>query len=360
MAAAAAVVFLLILFWPGGSADTVTWADVLEQLDRIRTVTAVIRSEISAFDDPVVTRQEKIYFKDPGRSRTESFGDTPGEPESVTVFNLEPGLAEILTLYPGRNEAELMTHTHRSDGPEPADRPVVDFVAESLRRLKRMTADEAIPVGERVIDGIATVGFEAPAHLFFGNDEGPAGDGLLRIWVDRGNAVPLSIELEFEDHPGRMVQTVISDIHWGVPLEDSLFDLTVPKDWRLSRTLIETADYDGALLSPQFTLEVGPSEMEPLTDAGDVVRVVRGEQITRTGTAAADMVQVTVELTRDAAQRLHGWYEEHPDQLLVARVNDAFTVIPHLENGHRHWLMIDVSRLDLTLTELETEYLVRH
>lgn len=356
LAAAAALALFIILFWPGGSSGAVSWADVLEQLDRVRTVTALIRSDISDAEGTTALRRGRIWFRDPGCSRSEEYGPSSDDPVSIRIFRSEPGRTEMLTLDPGSDRAEQMIHTLRSAGGEPAQGPVVDFVSESWRRLKRITSAEAAPLGERVIDGAAAAGFEAPAGTFFNDPGGPANEGLLRIWVGRDDAVPRRIELAFEDNMGRRIETVFSEIRWNAPLDDSLFETTVPVDWQLSRTLIDTVDYGEARLAPGVTLQVGPDGGEPLAGVADVLAVARGEVLTRPGSGAPATVLVTLELAPQAARRLRAFQEENPGRLLTADFNEELKVVPHIDGDHPNRIQLNLSLLGLSLAELEERY----
>ena len=192
--------------------------------------------------------------------------------------------------------------------------------------------------------------------------------------VGREDGVPLLTELEFQNAQGQNVRIECSDIQWNVPLEESLFDLSVPVDWSLSRTRFESAEYVDTGLTPGVTLQVGPDGQEPLAAAGDVAGVVSA--LTYSDSNTPNTMRITIELKPEAAQRLHDYADTHPDKLIVLNFNGqlnvavdldpdpqfVFTnmtgqVAPELDTAHPNRLSFDLTLLGLSLPELEERYL---
>lgn len=362
MAAAAMLAFLLVLFWPGGSRAALSWADVLEQLETISTVKARTCNELTDSAGKLIRHWSLIYFKDPGFSRTELF-QPDNDPQSaqseirfITITRRDPAHSKVLTLFPKYEQATMETHTFRSDGVAPPERNFFNLASESRNRLRRIAAEKTRPIGERVINGVESTGFQAPAREFFGREEGAANEGVLKVWVGRDDAVPLLIELEIETPNGPPSITTISDIQWNAPLEDSLFELIVPVDWRLDREDVVHAQYTATHLAPHVTLQIGPEEGDPLASTGDVINVIRGIQISHTDPRLSDPVQIVLELMPAAAQRLNDYAEAHPEELLVADFNGELTVATRLERKHPNRITFNLSLLGLSLAELESKY----
>jgi len=359
MAAAAALAFLFFTFWPMGSQAAISWSDVLDRLEAVRTLRAVTSTEVRIAGGTVTTQRATIHFKDPGLSRTELLA--PGTdaataaapPISITVIHRGPAGAEQLILHPRKNRAERVSHVFRADDDEAPTRPIIDLASESWKRLKQITGEETSRIGERIVDGLPATGFEVPARDFFPATGATPVDGTVRIWAASEDAVPLLVELRFTDRAGREVFTTLSDIEWNVPLEDELFSLIVPVDWPLERTRIETVEYTRTGLAPHVTITVAPDDGEPLIDATGVASLVGAEQITRRQQDIPDQVRVTLELKPAAADHLHAFRAANPGRLLVLDFNGELNVVPKLDDTHPNRISFDLSLLGLDLEELE-------
>ena len=152
------------------------------------------------------------------------------------------------------------------------------------------------------------------------------------------------------------MHTEISDFRWNVPLDDGLFDLAVPEGWGVSRTRAESAEYANAGLAPGVTLRIGPEGQEPLTETEDVVRVVRGQEITHPDSNIPRDVRITIELKPEAIQRLRDYARANPDELIVVDFNGQIKVVPNLYGAGPKQLSFDLSLLDLPLAHLEAIY----
>jgi len=91
-----------------------------------------------------------------------------------------------------------------------------NFAAE----LKKMAEGSDEPLGEREIDGRITQGFRVTKHA-----------QVMEMWVDPETGYPVLIEAEL---PGGMSYTM-SDFVLNPELDDSLFDLTIPDDYKKVR-----------------------------------------------------------------------------------------------------------------------------
>lgn len=251
-----------------------------------------------------------------------------------------------------------MTYISHTSGLEQPANPILDNVSDFWMRLKLITmADKARRIGERVIDGVPTVGFgfEISAREISADTNIAVGQVRGQIWVHRDDGVPLLIEIEFQNALGQKTHQETSNIRWNVPLDESLFDLSVPKDWNLSRTRIETAEYSGVGLAPGVTLEISQAGQEPLAAAGDVDRVVRAAQTTHPDSNISE-VQITIDLKPDAAQRLHDYADAHPDKLIIVDFNGQINVAGRLVAANPTQMNLDLSLLGLPLAELEETY----
>jgi len=177
-----------------------------------------------------------------------------------------------------------------------------------------------------------------------------------KLWASADGGAPLLIEVESRDPQGQNMRTEYSDFRWNVPLDESLFDLAVPKSWGLSRTRAETAEYSDAGLAPGVTLQIGPHGRDPLTETEDVAGVVRGEQLTHPDSVIPRDVRLTIELNPEAIQRLRDYARANRDELLVVDFNGQIKVVPNLYGTGPSQLSFNLSLLDLPLAELEERY----
>jgi hypothetical protein len=314
----------------------------------------------------------KIYLKDPGLRRIEIY-DTAGdldtvdpEPQWIAILKSEAGLNRGLTLHPGSHWAEMWSEVYNTYGQEPTttllDRFLpqedLNFAREQWDRMKEITEDKTQPVGGRFINGRAAVGF----GFSFPIDQEKWGELVPaeipgKIWVGRDDGIPLLIELEYETGLGDNVRRwVITDIEWNVPIDEGLFDLTVPAGWGLSRHLENSIEYENIGLAPHVTLEIGPKDQDPIAGAVDVAGLVRTERTTRPDHAPDCTGLITIELSPGAANRLHHHAEAHPDMPIVVHFNGQLTAAARLDSAQPTLLSFDITRLGLQMFMVEEKY----
>jgi Putative zinc-finger len=362
--AAAAVVlvcFLIIAFWIGGSPSTIVWADVQERFNQVHTMTL---SEITKISEPAgmrITGRYKYYYKDPGLSRSEVYptnagpGSVEEAPQNITINRSKPGSSERVTLYPGARRAELSDSVFLTDGPQPFYQSPMDIASFTWEMMKEITAGKTRPIGDRIINGVAAVGFEfdLPARWHISNVVGKV---QAQLWARHGDGNVLLIELKFRDVQGKNVNVEYSDFQWNLPLDESLFALAVPEGWSLSRLQTESTEYANAGLAPGVTLQISPDGREPLTETEDVVRVIRGYQITHPDSDIPSEVRVTIELKPEAIQRLRDYANANPKELIILDFNQQIKVVPNLKEAGATQLSFGLSLLDLSLAEMEKRY----
>ena len=235
LAAAAVLVFLIIAFWNGGSPATIVWADVQGRLNQVHTMTCRALTGISATTGMRITGRMKVYYKDPGLSRTEEYlpergsGSVEEEPRKIMITRREPDGSEGVVLYPGARRAELFDTVLLTDGPKPPSQLPMDLASFNWELMKETTADKTRRIGDRVMNGIPAVGFEfeIPGQPYVNPDM----QLRARLWASGDDGTPLLIEVEHRDPLGQNIRKEYSDFRWNVPLDESLFDLAVPEGW---------------------------------------------------------------------------------------------------------------------------------
>jgi len=361
LAAAVVVASFLIFFWPAGTPGTVSWADVQKKLEQVHTMAFKGYIEVSTTAEKQIIDCWKVYHMDPGLTRSEKYPpDTDldeSKPKSIFINKREPGLSENLTLYPNSNRAEWVTHIFRNNGKEIPSSQIINLASENWKLMERITADQTKRIGNRSFKGLPAVGFEfeAPAREIVGYSGEPTGQAHGQLWVGRDDGVPLFAELKFRNTIGQNVRIETSDIKWNVPLEEGLFNISVPTGWNLNRTRIESAEYEDTRLVSGIIMQIGPDGREPLVTADDVAGVVGAEQTTDYDSNVPGMM-ITIELKPESAKRLYDYGEEHPDQIMVVNFNGQIKVATKMDVTHTTRLSFDISLLGLSLAELETRY----
>jgi hypothetical protein len=185
-------------------------------------------------------------------------------------------------------------------------------------------------------------------------------EGRVTVWARRDTAAQVRIELRFRYRRGPIIRTEIGDIEWDAPLGDDLFDPSIPEDWELQTTRREVVEYATASLAPHVRLRIGPDGGEPIVTERDVVAVNRCENISHPGTDIPASTRITVELTETAAAGLGSFEARNPGVLLVAGFDDRILVVPDLKALEEDRVGIDLTRLGMTITELEEAYFTGH
>ena len=196
--AAAIIVAVLVSFhYLGGSASTV-YADVVERLQKARTLlyTVTTTTPIEGMPD----MEMEVAFKEPGYMRM----TLPGG--YVSVMDCMQGKA--LSIIPERKQFIEMEMSNL-----PADAGQREFnVIERLRTLPER-ADEAL--GDREIDGRMVQGYRV-------TEEGVTNT----VWIDPKTRELVEVETEFDNAPG--MSRTMANFKFDVELADSLFDLAPP------------------------------------------------------------------------------------------------------------------------------------
>jgi hypothetical protein len=364
VAATIVAAVVLIFLWYGNSSKAIAWADVQGRLNQVHTM---IYSGFTMISEPTGMRIVgcfKTCYRDPGLARIEEYppNSSPGsgeeKPKKITNIRWEPGSSRGLTLYPESGRAELYESVFLTNGPKPPFLPPVDLASAIWELMKKITADKTRPIGDRVINGISAVGFEfdIPDWAFSKLDR----KVRAQLWASGKDGTPLLIEGEYQDPQGQNMRTEISDFQWNVPLDESLFDFSVPEGWSLSRIRTESAEYANSRLAPGVTLQIGPDGRAPLTETEDVARVIRGEQTTHPDSDIPPEVGITVELKPEAMQRLRDYANANPKELIILDFNGQIKVVPNLYpnpyGAGPSQLSFDLSLLDLPLAQLEARY----
>ena len=366
LAVAASLIFFLLFLWKGDLNGTISWADVQKHLDNVHTVVLKVKIITSTNDGNRTVINGEVYHKDPGLTRSEIYGEHNDpdmlfqKPQAINIDRRESGRSELLTLQPGSNQAEWTTRIFRTTGPENPPALIVDLASENWKIMKKLTEDNTRFIGDRVINGTPAVGFsfEGPARDIIRSPD-VTGQAHGKIFVRPEDGSPIYVEAESQTKFGQTVRLVASDIQWNVPLEDSLFYLSVPDGWQLKRTWIETAEYTDAKLAPDISLEVGLDGREPSVKAEDVAGVVKAEQTTYPKSDTPGYMKVTIQLKKEAFQSLRRQAKANPQKIIVVNFNGESKSVTRLDENSPGQLVFDLSWLSISLNDLENRYFIK-
>ncbi len=197
----------------GDGFTSTAFADVGEQVQKARTMTWKRTTTRHGGDSMVA----KFAYKEPGLMRQEVRGQlAPGEPgELIFIYDFRQG--KMLTL-----DSRTKSGFFRNLGtlPEKPRRLLMD----RGWRLKALFDRDGTPLGEKKIRGRQATGFQVMHDLH-----------VTDIWIDAESGSPLLIDTW--DPSG--ASFVISDLVLDQELDDSLFSLTPPADYRVSKTARE-------------------------------------------------------------------------------------------------------------------------
>ena len=358
LAAAATVILIVVLGHdPDGLPGGVSWAQVAELVGETRSVSALLQTTaIDPDGSPRPTSHATVYFQDPGLSRHERWSDGDASSREIIITHRKPGRAEQLMLMPQWRVARRVSHVFR--GVAEQNRPRVELAAESWRRLEAITSDVAKAIGTRSFNGRPADGFEAPLDALLPDPASSLANGFVRVWAERSTATPIRIELGFTDEWGAEIRTTLSDISWNVDLNEDLFRMEVPEGWTVERVEREVVELEAVRLAPGVALRVGPEDGQPLATEDDVVGVRGGESTTMPTSGEPRQVRLTFELAPAAMQRLRSFSADHPTRLLVATFDHRTRIVPVLAPAASNRMTLDLSRLDLSLEEIEHQFLV--
>jgi outer membrane lipoprotein-sorting protein len=202
--AAAAVIIaaagFITLFTQGGG---IAFADVVRPFITAHTATFTTTMQIEGM--PAQTLEG--MFMEPGYMRQTGPGGV------IVVGDLRQG--KTVTLMPSQKLAMVMEMVNM---PEAEELGQFNMFLEIRKRIQEVqeTPDESVEfLGEEQIDGRLAIGYHVSK-----------GGGDITVWADKETKMPIRLEIA----TGAVTQSM-SDIVFDVPLDESLFDLTIPEGY---------------------------------------------------------------------------------------------------------------------------------
>jgi outer membrane lipoprotein-sorting protein len=197
-----AVIWLLV---PGHQSTAQAFHRFAEAI--VAAKTARFQMEVAIEGQP--KQKFQAYYLAPGKFRQEL-------PGVINIFDFSAG--KIVSLMPAEKKAMVMKLTG-----EPKKQTANDNYFERLRELlsnnRDAKEDQYKQIGEREINGQRAIGFrfDSPASM-------------VTLWGDPATGQPVRIETLWNGLP--RTEVTMTDFEVNVDLKESLFDLTLPPDYK--------------------------------------------------------------------------------------------------------------------------------
>ncbi len=195
-----------------GDKSSIAFADVQQHVRAMETMICTLQM---AMKDPAgkpMTMTMKLYAKEPGIMRQEFIESSiPNTKGVINIINFEK--AKSLGLIPKEKMAIITDF-----GTFPKEL-LEEQQKSPLREFKKMIEGSNRSLGEKEIDGQKVKGFD----VF---EDGQR----MEIWADAKTAEPVLVKM---DIPEMNAKLTMKDFRFNEPLDDSLFSMDIPKDYKV-------------------------------------------------------------------------------------------------------------------------------
>lgn len=358
IAAAAGIVLAVVSLWTGDSHNGLAWADVVKQMSEVKTLVYRCREETTDTLGKSVVRTYRCYLKDPGRFRQETLAPTSTQhpsssaPESiqeVLIIIRGQGRQTTIRLDPSQKSGRVATQIGPGEWKARTD------AADTWKELTRITSDQTREIGRRDINGVRTVGFEAPIQD--GAPQTRKITGTVRVWVAVGTALPVLVESQFRWN-GHTAKWTMEGIQANVPLSDDLFDVSHLKGWNILRESFRPVTFSKTALKHNVTLRVGLKGKAPVITERDVEEVDSGT-VTTYGTAGdgSSHVMIHAKLSEAGGRKMEELTLNHIGQRVLIDFNGEVQSEPSIRSVIGRHLSLSITELGKTPEQFENDYL---
>ena len=221
IAAAAVIIVAVILglnITGGPEIASVTWGDVLKEMEKIPTVIFNMTNVTTLGDNKTMSSESKVYDAGENGCRIDMYMN--GEPfmqkyrlpKEKVAYRIRPKEKTYSRFVLSESQAET-----ESDFPR--------------QWVKIILSEDYTKLGRGNINGIDVEGVEVHNSELLEGDE-----GVVLLWVDIETNLPVRMELEGKMMVGgakRPMKFVMDDFQWDVELDESVFEPNIPEDYRL-------------------------------------------------------------------------------------------------------------------------------
>jgi outer membrane lipoprotein-sorting protein len=272
---AAAMVFIAVSLasWMLALRPGVALADAIAEVGEVKSVSFKTSHVDAKTGAPVVS---EVIISEPSRMRTAG-------PKQIMIMDLQA--RKMLMLNPVDKTGILTTFTGT---------PNQAAQLNILTRLKNLDTKSFETIGKKSIDGRTAVGFRRKLATPLFTQE--------TIWVDEKTRLPLEMETKVSNAPLPDTAIVMRDFKWNVPVDETLFSLTPPADYRMTNSTINAtpaveADLiDGLRAAAELQKNVFPDRFDLSGIMGEVtlLKAKMASGKTPEGLAARDKVMPAV------------------------------------------------------------------
>ena len=221
LAAAAVIIGAVILgltLTGGPDIASVTWGDVLKEMEKVPTVVFNMTNVTTFGENKTISTESKVYDAGENGCRIDMYMN--GElfmqkyrlPKEKVAYRIGPKEKTYSRFVLSESQAET-----ESDFPR--------------QWVKIILSEDYTKLGRGNINGIDVEGVEVHNSELLAGDE-----GVVRLWVDIETNLPVRMELEgkmMEAGAKRPMKFVMDDFQWDVELDASVFEPNIPEDYRL-------------------------------------------------------------------------------------------------------------------------------
>jgi outer membrane lipoprotein-sorting protein len=211
LAALAASIAAIAVFTVGSAGSTVAFAQVAQKLQKARTLT--FDETLVSQADGKLLRRSRNYYMIPGKTRTETSADN--DENGYIVFDTVA--AKVLMVDSKRKTARISS----IKGGEQKD-----MAARKIEDLQNLKAEDARPLGNKVVDGVQAKGFEITRP-----------SDVTTVWADATTGEPVRIEILRKTFPSGPVVETWTNFKFDPPLNDALFSVEPPAGYQSQPSL---------------------------------------------------------------------------------------------------------------------------
>jgi len=177
-------------------------------------------------------KREEVRVVQPGDKLPDGQAWTAQPDHSITIFDAQKG--RMVGLFP---EKKLFSVVRGTMGISPDDGQIVDTgkikplpEADFYEEIRRVPADNAEKLPERIVDGKKAIGFRVVEKT----ERKQGTDAFTRtFWVDPQTKLPIRIEISFRSTDAFMGQSdwVQTDFIFDAPIDRALFSTEPPEGY---------------------------------------------------------------------------------------------------------------------------------
>jgi len=275
-AAIVAIACLIGLSLWRGTESGIALADVLAQIEKVKSVRCQVSYKITGGDPNkpynVEIRSTGLTSQEYGSKYSTETLDPNGEWSQVSEKYILPRKKTTIVIYPTK-KIYLCT--------ELADAEVEQIQEENLARdpsmfFKAILSTKFESLGKSTIDGVEVAGFRNTDPNLFMN-RGKNQQTYMKIWVDVKTLLPVRFEwtMDYFDKVGheKNEQFVMHDFQWDISVDAAEFEPPMPDGYTVTLIKLPPNNEETAIQGLKLLFELLDKYPEKITDVDEVLRL---------------------------------------------------------------------------------------